>query len=113
MGTYELAGHTDTVVSLAFSASGVLLASGGLDATVRVWSTADGALVRALEGPADDVHWVAWHPRGDVVLAGSEDFSAWMWLARSGDCMQVRRRGRIPVAGLGERQVVSRGAARR
>jgi WD40 repeat protein len=89
LGTLELAGHTDTVVSLAFNASGTLLASGSLDATVRVWSAADGACVRTLEGPADDVHWVTWHPRGDVVLAGSEDFSVWMWLARSGDCMQV------------------------
>jgi WD40 repeat protein len=89
LGTFELSGHTDTIVSLAFSASGALLASASLDSTVRVWSAQDGACLRTLEGPADDVHWVAWHPRGDVVLAGSEDFSAWMWLARSGDCMQV------------------------
>jgi ribosome assembly protein SQT1 len=32
---------------------------------------------------------VAWHPKGDVVLAGSEDFTLWMWLAQSGNCMQV------------------------
>jgi WD40 repeat protein len=89
LGTLQLSGHTDTVVALAFNASGTLLASGGLDATVRVWSAADGACLQTLEGPADDIHWVTWHPRGDVVLAGSEDFSVWMWLARSGDCMQV------------------------
>ncbi|KAI8465401.1 MAG: WD40-repeat-containing domain protein [Monoraphidium minutum] len=97
LGTLELSGHTDTVVSLAFSSSGALLASGGLDGAVRVWDAADGACLRVLEGPADDVHWVAWHPRGDVVLAGSEDFSAWMWLARSGDCMQVFSGHRGPV----------------
>jgi hypothetical protein len=27
---------------------------------------------------------------GDVILAGSEDFTMWMWLAQSGNCMQVR-----------------------
>lgn len=25
--------------------------------------------------------WVRWHPRGHVVLAGSEDSSVWMWNA--------------------------------
>lgn len=33
----ELRGHTDTVYSLAFSADGTLLVSGGLDSSVRVW----------------------------------------------------------------------------
>lgn len=61
---------------------------------MRVWNAQTGAHLRALEGPADDVHWVVWHPKGDVVLAGSEDFSVWMWLARSGDCMQVWHGGR-------------------
>jgi ribosome assembly protein SQT1 len=68
---------------------------------VRVWSAADGAAISTLEGPADDVHWVGWHPRGDVVLAGSEDFSVWMWLARSGDCMQVFSGHRGPVTAGG------------
>lgn len=33
----ELRGHTDTVYSLAFSADGTLLASGGLDSSVKIW----------------------------------------------------------------------------
>lgn len=33
--------------------------------------------------------WMSWHPKGDVVLAGSEDFTMWMWLAQTGACMQV------------------------
>lgn len=98
LGTLELAGHSDTIVSLAFNSTGTLLATGSLDSTVKVWSAADGSLVQSLEGPADDVHWVAWHPTGDVVLAGSEDFSCWMWLARSGNCMQVFSGHRGPVA---------------
>ena len=35
------------------------------------------------------MEWLAWHPRGDVLLAGSDDFTAWMWNASSGACMQV------------------------
>jgi WD40 repeat protein len=66
-----------------------LLATASLDSTVRVWRVVDGSCVQTLEGPGDGVEWVTWHPKGDVVLAGSEDFTLWMWLAQSGNCMQV------------------------
>lgn len=56
---------------------------------VKVWNTTDGQLVKSLEGPGGAVDWVKWHPKGDVVLAGSEDFTMWMWLAQTGNCMQV------------------------
>jgi WD40 repeat protein len=49
----------------------------------------DGSCVQTLEGPGDGIDWVAWHPKGDILLAGSEDFSMWMWLAQTGSCMQV------------------------
>lgn len=66
-----------------------MLATASLDATVRVWRVSDGSCVQTLEGPGDGVEWCTWHPKGDVVLAGSEDFTMWMWLAQSGNCMQV------------------------
>ena len=37
---------------------------------------ADGSLQRTLEGPGGGLEWVSWHPKGNVVLAGSEDFTA-------------------------------------
>ena len=42
-----------------------------------------------LEGPADGVEWISWHPKGDVILAGSEDFTTWMWNAQTGAMMQA------------------------
>ncbi|KAJ0750111.1 putative transcription factor WD40-like family [Helianthus annuus] len=27
------------------------------------------------------IQWIKWHPRGHLVLAGSEDSSVWMWNA--------------------------------
>ena len=33
--------------------------------------------------------WLRWHPRGHVVLAGSEDFTSWMWNADTGACLSV------------------------
>ena len=30
------------------------------------------------------VQWVRWHPRGRLILAGSEDSTVWMWNADRG-----------------------------
>uniref|UniRef100_A0A061QHP1 Ribosome assembly protein SQT1 n=1 Tax=Tetraselmis sp. GSL018 TaxID=582737 RepID=A0A061QHP1_9CHLO len=87
--TYELAGHSDSVVALKFSCDGELLGTGSMDGTVKVWTSKDGELVQTLEGPGEAINWVDWHPKGEVVLAGSEDYSVWMWNVRTGRCMQV------------------------
>ncbi|KAK3256544.1 hypothetical protein CYMTET_34324, partial [Cymbomonas tetramitiformis] len=47
-----------------------------------------GAQKVALEGPGEGIEFISWHPRGPVVLAGSEDFTAWM-NGLNGACMQV------------------------
>ncbi len=56
---------------------------------VKIWEAGTGACLRTLEGPDEGITWLQWHPRGSVVIAGSEDFTSWMWNADSGDCMQV------------------------
>jgi hypothetical protein len=38
-------------------------------------------LLYELEGPGSEVEWIQWHPKGDVLLAGSTDATAWMWHA--------------------------------
>lgn len=77
---HKLTGHTDTVNALAFNYTGDLLATGGLDAVVRVWNVATGAQVLVIEGSlSGEVEWLAWHAKGDVLLAGSADGTAWMW----------------------------------
>jgi WD40 repeat protein len=56
---------------------------------VGIWDTHAGRCKHTLEGPGSAVEWIDWHPRGDVVLAGSEDYTAWLWNAQSAACMQV------------------------
>lgn len=82
-----LRGHADSVTCASLSRSGELVATGSYDGTVRIWNLG-GNLERALEGPGE-IEWLTWHPRGDVVLAGSQDSTTWMWLATTGECLRV------------------------
>lgn len=86
---FTLEGHTDSVVDVAFNAAGTLLASAGMDGVVKVWTVADGTLLKTLDGPTEDITWMRWHPKGDIMLAGSSDMSVWMWNVGTGDSMMV------------------------
>lgn len=55
----------------------------------KVWRVADGQLMHSLEGSGGALQWVTWHPRGDVVVAGTDDFMVYMWNAMTGAVMQV------------------------
>ena len=87
-GAICLEGHNDSVTACGFSHQDSMCATGAYDGSVKLWDTASGRLLRTLEGPGD-VEWLAWHPKGDVVLCGACDGTLWMWLATSGACMRV------------------------
>ncbi|XWS24869.1 hypothetical protein CRYUN_Cryun27aG0022000 [Craigia yunnanensis] len=84
----ELQGMAILIQSLAFSSDGQLLASGSFDGLVKIWDTS-GNLKRTLEGPGGGIEWVKWHPKGHLILAGSEDCTVWMWNADNGHCLNV------------------------
>src|SRR5947209_15990571 len=60
----ELKGHNALVYSLAFSASGKLLASGSFDNTIKLWEYPSGKELRSLGGHAAPVYCVAFSPDG-------------------------------------------------
>jgi len=90
----KLTGHTDSVSAVEWSFDGQMIATGGMDGRVRVWrrvGTADWdnwEFVTELQGP-DEVKWLKWHPKGNVLLAGSNDATVWLWQLPSGNTMQV------------------------
>ena len=80
------AGHLgDCLCVAAPAAGGALLASGGCDATLRVWDArARAPCVLTLRGHASDVNAVAWHPGGCGALAsGGDDAEARVWDCRA------------------------------
>ncbi|RYP19456.1 hypothetical protein DL767_009644 [Monosporascus sp. MG133] len=82
-----LAGHDDSVFSVAFSPDGSRLASGSDDRTVKVWDAATGACLSTLAGHRDLVISVAFSPDGSRLASGSWDCTVKVWDAATGACL--------------------------
>ncbi|KAI9297963.1 WD40 repeat-like protein [Neoconidiobolus thromboides FSU 785] len=85
---HKFEGHKDSVIAVEFSNCGKYLATGGMDGIVQIFSGEDGKWIGTLEGP-DEVTWIKWHPKGPVVLVGSNDSTIWMYQIPSGKVMNV------------------------
>ncbi|KAG9014804.1 hypothetical protein FRB94_008962 [Tulasnella sp. JGI-2019a] len=90
----KLTGHTDSVSAVEWSFDGEMIATGGMDGRVRIWRRVgktdwkNWEFVTELQGP-DEVKWLKWHPKGNVLLSGSNDATVWLWQLPSGNTMQV------------------------
>jgi WD40 repeat protein len=77
--------HSDTIFSARFSPEGDRIATGAADRFVKIWNTADGTLIRALEGHTHHVLGVAWRMDGKTLATGSADNTIKVWDTQTGE----------------------------
>ncbi|MFP6703034.1 MAG: WD40 repeat domain-containing protein, partial [Planctomycetaceae bacterium] len=76
--------HDDDVRALAMSSDGELIATGGLDHRVRVWSSLRGTAVTGWLDLGEPVADVSFHARNKVVFAHGTEKTAAAWKVPSG-----------------------------
>jgi WD40 repeat protein len=73
--------HTGKVAALAFSPDGKLIASGGQDRSLRIW-TVEGQQLRKLDGHTNGISALAFSPDGRILASGGTDGSVFLWNTR-------------------------------
>ncbi|AFY32673.1 WD40 repeat domain-containing serine/threonine-protein kinase [Calothrix sp. PCC 7507] len=73
----NLAGHSDSVLSIAFSSE--ILASGSADKTIKVWHFNSGVLLHTLTGHSAAVLSLAMSPDRKILASGSDDGTIKLW----------------------------------
>ena len=63
---HTLGGHGGYIGRVAWSPDGKALASPSTNGTIRLWNTADGALIKVIRGSERCVNSIAWSPKGDI-----------------------------------------------
>ncbi|WP_157474177.1 TIR domain-containing protein [Parafrankia sp. EUN1f] len=93
-------GAGGSVNAVAFSADGRLLAAGGGDGTVRLWSPATGTELPASLAHGEPVSTLAGAPAGQVIAVGGTGGAVRLWdpVARTNEVLAGHERGVTAVA---------------
>jgi WD40 repeat protein len=87
----QLCGHSEGVLSVAFSPDGTRIVSGSSDCSIRIWDFAFGGEVcPPLMGHTLSVTSVAYSPDGKQIVSSAFDGTVGLWDARTGAVLHMR-----------------------
>lgn len=89
-----LEGHSDAIYSLALSASGQTLATGGYDQKIQLWDLASGKPTRQLTQHQGAVLGVDFSPGSNILASASADATLRLWNADTGALLDTRGESR-------------------
>jgi len=84
-----ITGHTDLVISAAFSPDGQRVVTASYDKTSRTWNAVSGEPLLVLSGHTDKLLGAAFSPDGRRIVTASWDKTARIWDAASGELLRV------------------------
>lgn len=89
LATSIFADTFSSILCVALSANGKLLAAGTTTGEVRIWQAEGVTPLFICPGHADGVRSVAFSPDGRLLVSGSEDFTLRIWDTSSGQCVRT------------------------
>jgi WD40 repeat protein len=79
----------DSVLSVAFSPDGKLIATGGADAKICLWEVSKQKLRFRQTGHTNWVRTVAFSHDGKTLATGSDDYTVKLWNVETGKCIET------------------------
>ncbi len=76
--------NLDGIRVVAFSPNGCLLASGGLNNTIKLWDMKTGKSLHTFQKHSKQIRSVAFSPDGSILASGSEDQTVKLWDMKTG-----------------------------